>query len=138
MATPHSRYEFDISGWHCNAKTKAFATKAATFLSDFMAYLMKTVRSETRLRRLASGAWEAGQLICRRGFYDRFSPSLFGDPEAILLLHRRNSCDPPSKELADVCDFLADYAAIAEHRSGPAVSNARRPRTGRTSPTAKR
>jgi hypothetical protein len=118
MAKPHVKCEFDTSGWHCNAKTKAFAEKAGRFLSDFMAHLRKTISSDARLRRLASGAWEAGYLVCRRGFYGEFSPELFADPEAILDLHRANSCDPPSAALEEASDLLADYTAVVGYRAG--------------------
>ena len=36
MAKPYVRYEFHISSWHCDAKTKAFAEKAGKLLSYFM------------------------------------------------------------------------------------------------------
>jgi hypothetical protein len=136
MAKPYVRYEFHTSGWHCNAQTKAFATKAGKFLSDFMEHLRKTISSDARLHRLGSGAWEAGYLVCRRGFYGEFSPRLFATPKAILDLHRANSCDPPSTALEEACDLLADYAAIVEHREqreegrtgGPRITSAERAR----------
>ena len=126
MAKPYVKYEFDISAWHCNARTKAFAEKASKLLSDFMRHLRKTISSDARLGRLGSGAWEAGYLVCRRGFYGKFSPRLFGDPKAILDLHRANSIDPPSTALEKACDLLADYTAALECRGKAAVAGSRR------------
>jgi len=130
MAKPYVKYKFNISAWHCDAKTKAFAEKASKLLSDFMRHLRKTISSDARLGRLGSGAWEAGYLVCRRGFYSKFSPRLFADPKAILDLHQANSSDPPSAALEEACDLLADYAATLECRGEATGAGSRR--TGHT------
>jgi len=109
-----------------SAISKAFAEKASKFLSDFMRHLRKTISSDARLGRLGSGAWEAGYLVCRRGFYGKFSPRLFADPKAILDLHRANSIDPPSTALEKACDLLADYAATLECRGEATQARSRR------------
>ena len=100
---------FDISGWQCDRKTKAFAVKAADFLSEFVDHHRRAGMSETGLRRLRSSAWEVGYVVSRRGFFDRFTPDIFSDPEAIIDIQRRRAHFDLTESFRKTCRMLAGY-----------------------------
>lgn len=100
---------FDISGWQCDRKTKTFAVKVAEFLSEFVEHHRRAGMSVTGLRRLRSSAWEVGYVVARRGFFDRFTPDIFSDPNAIIDLQRRRAHFDLTESFKKTCRMLAGH-----------------------------
>ena len=106
-------FGFDISGWHCNRKTRTFATKAARFLSKFVDHCGRSGMSDGRLRRIRGSAWEIGYVISRRGFYDKFTPAILADPKAIVDLQRRRAHFTLTESFKKTWKMVAEYVAQA-------------------------